>query len=127
MSTFNIGAQNAAAIHNVGGDMVIEGGLHASANWSYELRTEIARARDEVGRLPLSPPVRASVDSALRAAAEATDGEPDKRCAAEMLTKATRTLKEAGALTSAGTSLLEALRRAASILGPLGATVLALL
>lgn len=127
MTTFNIGTQNAASIQNVGGDMAIEGGLHASASWSYELRTEIARVQDEVGRLPLSPGVRASVDSALSAAAEATDGKPDKGRAAEMLTKATRTLKEAGALTSAGTNLLEALRRAASIIGPLGATVLALL
>lgn len=128
MTTFNIGTQNAASINNVGGDMVIEGGLHASAQWSYELRNELVRASEELARLPIPRTVRAKADDALlSAAAEAGNGKPDKRRIADLLARAINTLKEAGALTAAGNSLLESLRRAASLLGPVGAAVLALL
>src|SRR5206468_1121025 len=65
MSTFSIGTQNAASINNVAGDMVIHGGLHASAAWSYEFQSEIARALDELPRLPLTASVRASAGDAL--------------------------------------------------------------
>lgn len=123
MSTFNIGTQNAATINNVGGDMTVEGGFHASGQWSYEVRNEIERAREALAQMPLSPEVRASADGALREAAEASD----KGRAADRLAKATGTLKEAGALTSAATTLIESLTRAAKLLGPIGATVLALL
>jgi hypothetical protein len=127
MSTFSIGTQNAASINNVAGDMVIHGGLHASAEWSYEFQSEIARALDELPRLPITASVRASAGDALSAAAEAANGKPDKRRAAGMLGKATTTLLEAGAFTGAGVALLESLKRAATTLGPIGATVLALL
>jgi hypothetical protein len=128
MTTFNIGTQNAASINNVGGDMVIEGGLHASAQWSYELRNELVRASEELARLPIPRTVRAKADDALlSAAAEAGNGKPDKRRIAELLGRSISALKEAGALAAAGTSLLDSLRRAGSLLGPVGATVLALL
>jgi hypothetical protein len=129
MTTFNIGTQNAANIQNVGGDMVVEGGVQASAAWqTHELRNEIARAREELGRLPLSEAARSSVDAALTAAAaDAGAPKPDRKRIADRLLSAARALKEAGALTNAATSLIEALRRAASLLGPVGATVLALL
>jgi hypothetical protein len=127
MSTFHIGTQNAASINNVGGDMVIEGGLHASASWRYELRGEIARAIDQLNGLPLPAHVQAEAGQALSEAAEATNGQPDKERAAGKLAKATTTLKEAGAFAGAGVTLLETIKRAASILGPIGATVLALL
>jgi hypothetical protein len=127
MTTFSIGTQNAASINNVGGDMVIEGGLHASASWSYELRGEIARARNELDRLPVPDGVRALADTALSAAADAANGKPDKGRIAHLLGTTINTLKEAGALTAAGASFLDPLKRAASLLGPVGATVLALL
>jgi len=126
MMTFNIGTQNAASINNVAGDMVIEGSLNASADWSYEFRNEIARALDELARLPLPASVRASVGDALSAAAQAANGNPDKQRAAGMLMKAASTLKEGRVLTGAA-SLLESITRAATALGPIGATVLALL
>jgi hypothetical protein len=129
MTTFNIGTQNAATIQNVGGDMVVEGGLHASAAWeSYQLRSEIDTAREEAARLPLPPDARSSVDWAFRAAAaQATSAKSDKGRVADLLARATRMLKDAGALTTAGASLVVALRRAAALLGPLGVAVLALL
>jgi hypothetical protein len=117
------------AIGNVDGDMVIEGGLHASAEWqSYQLRSEIDRARLEAAQLSLSPETRSSVDWALgAAAAQATSARPDKCRIAEMLATATEALREAGALATAGTTLVVALRRAAALLGPLGAVLVALL
>jgi hypothetical protein len=127
MTTFNIGTQNAASINNVGGNMTVEGGIHAAAQWTSQVRTEIERAREALAQVPLLPEVRASADGALKGAAEAASGDGDKGRVAELLAKATGTLKEAGALASAGTGLLESLKRAATILGPIGATVLALL
>jgi hypothetical protein len=127
MTSFSIGTQNAASINNVGGNMVIQGGLHASADWSYELRAEVAHALDELARLPLPATVRASVGDALCAAAQAANGSPDKQRAADMLAKAARTLTDARVLTGEGTGLLESLARAARALGPIGASVLALL
>jgi hypothetical protein len=126
MSTFNIGTQNAAAINNVGGDMTVQGGIHAAAEWSSQVRNEIERAREALAAVPLPPDVRASADEALKDASAAAQGG-DKGRVATLLAKATGTLKDAGAFASAGTGLLEALQRAAKILGPIGATVLALL
>jgi hypothetical protein len=127
MTTFNIGTQNAASINNVGGNMTVEGGIHAAAQWTSQVRTEIERAREALAQVPLPAAVRASADGALQEAAKAASGDGDKGRVAELLAKATGTLKEAGALASAGTGLLESLKRAATILGPIGATVLALL
>jgi hypothetical protein len=126
MSTFNIGTQNAAVVNNVGGNMTVEGGIHASAQWSYQVRTEIETAREALAQTPLPPDVKASADEALKEAAEAANGD-DRGRVAQLLTKATSTLRDADALASAGSGLLETLARAAKILGPIGATVLALL
>jgi propanediol dehydratase large subunit len=122
MTTFNIGEQNAASIQNIGGDAVIEGGIHASASWEVvELRRTIERAQEAVAGLTLPPPTLEMVNQALDAAArEAAQPKPDKHDVAEHLGEATRTLKEAGALVGAGTAVAEALRRAAGLLGPVG-------
>jgi hypothetical protein len=129
MTTFNIGSQQAGTIQNVGGDLTVEGGVHGSATWeSYQLRREIDQARKEMAQLALSPDERSSVEWALAgAAAHATSARPDKGRVAALLARAVEVLKEAGALATAGTGLIVALRRAAALLGPLGATVLALL
>lgn len=126
---FNIGTQNAATVQNVGGDLTVYGGIHGSARWqSLQLRTEIERAMDEVARIPLEPEARAWVDGALTAAAaDAAAPDGDRHRVAELLAAATGTLREAGALANAGTGLAVALRRAAALLGPLGAGILALL
>lgn len=123
MATFNIGQQNAASIQNIGGDSVVEG-LHASASWkTAELRLAIDEVRNE------SATYRdVAADEALAAAsAEAARPEPEKARVADLLRTAVRSLQEAGAVVDAGTSLGQSLRRAATMLGPVGATVLALL
>jgi hypothetical protein len=125
-TTFNIGTQNAASIQNIGGDATIER-VQATASWEiHELRASIARAQEAALELP--PDVRAPVDAALSGAAdEAAKDEPDKRRIADMLATAGRTLKEAGGVVTAGNGLIDALRQAAAVLGPVGAAVLALI
>ena len=126
MTNFNIGQQNAASIQNIGGDAVIEGGIHASATWEVvELRRVIERVQEGVAALELPPPTLEAVNQSLEAAAqEAARTKPDKHDVAEHLGNAARTLKEADALVGAGTSVLESLRRAAGLLGPVGAALI---
>ena len=126
MTNFNIGQQNAASIQNIAGDAVIEGGVHASASWEVvELRRTIELAREAVAALALPAPTREAVEQALDAAArEASLPKPDKHDVAEELGKVTRTLEEAGALVGAGTPVVAALRRAAVLLGPVGAALI---
>ena len=141
MATFNIGQQNAASIQNIGGDAVIEGGIHASATWEVvELRRVIARAIEEslgglerviaraqqgVAALELPPPTLEAVNQELDAATrEAAQPKPCKHDVAAHLGNAARTLQEAGALVGAGTAVLESLRRAAGLLGPVGAALI---
>lgn len=122
MTNFNIGSQNAAAIQNIGGDSVVEGGVHVSASWQTELRTSIDSARKEAAGYGIP-----AVDRALSAAsAEATRPNPDNVRLAGLLNSAAHGLRDAGAVVDAGTSLGDSLRRAASVLGPVGAAVLAL-
>ena len=122
MSTFNIGQQNAANIQNIGGDAVIHGGIQAAASWeTLELRRAIARAREGLGELALPQPVLEDVNSSLEAAAkEAARAKPDRHGVAEHLAAAATTLKEADALVDAGTDVVGGLRRAVSLLGPIG-------
>jgi hypothetical protein len=124
--TFDSETQAAAAIPNIGGDAVIEGGIHASATWEVvELRRVIARTQEEVAALELPPPTLEAVNRSLDAAArEAAQPKPDKYDVAEHLGSAARTLNEAGALVGAGTTVLESLRRAAGLLGPVGAALI---
>jgi hypothetical protein len=128
--TFEIETQAAAAITNIGGDATIEGGIYAEATWeTIELRRTIARAREEVAGLGLSPSELETVNGSLDAAAqEAAATRPDRYEVGEHLGAAARVLKEAGALVGAGAALFQALRRATELLGPAGlATVGAIL
>jgi hypothetical protein len=129
VATFNIGTQNAANIQNIGGDAMIQGGIYAQATFDQrELRVAIARARELAADMELPAEVQAPVDRALASAAdEAAREQPDKRRVGELLATAARTLTEAGTVAAAGTALIETLRRAAILLGPVGHAALALL
>lgn len=124
MTTFNIGSQNAASIQDVAGDSVVHGGVHVSATWqTVELRSAIENMQRQAA--PLGLP---AVDEALSSASsEAAESRPDQDRVVGFLSAAVRALKEAGTLLDASTSLGVSLRRAASVLGPVGATVFALL
>ena len=128
MATFEIGSQNAGSIQNVGGDLTI-GELHVEAGWStVEVRQELARLQEEFARSTLPPTARATAGAAVEAAAaEAGRPTPDRGRIAERLREATTVVSGAGALATAGSGLVESLRRTATVLGPAGKTVLALL
>jgi hypothetical protein len=128
MTTFEIGSQNAASIQNVGGDLTI-GELHVEAAWSaVEVRQELERLREELARAALPPERRAAAEEAVgAAAAEAGLPGPSRGRIAELLQEATIVVGDAGGLATAGTGLVESLRRTATLLGPAGKTLLALL
>jgi hypothetical protein len=128
-ATFNIGTQNAGVVQNVGGDLVIEGGVHASATWQVEqLREAVDRVRREAEGVELPPAQRAVVDATLGAAAqEAAKPKPERDKVGSLLGAATRALTDAGALVGAGSALLQALRAAATVLGPAAGAAMALL
>ena len=114
MTTFNIGSQNAASIQNVGGDMMVQGGIHATANQHLiEFRAQLAQLRDEIDRLPL-PAVNRMVASEALAEAEAEAAEPAPRSnrIAHALGRVRETLSDAGidvVRLLAGTASLAAL------------------
>jgi hypothetical protein len=128
MTIFEIGSQNAASIQNVGGDLTI-GELHVEATWSaVEVRQELERLQKELARIVLPPERRADAEQAVgAAAAEAGLPAPSRGRIAELLREATAVVGDAGGLATAGTGLVESLRRTATLLGPAGKTVLALL
>lgn len=128
MTTFEIGSQNAASIQNVGGDLTI-GELYVEAAWSsVEVRQELDRLREELAYATLSPERRAAAEVAIgAAAAEAGLPAPSRDRIGELLEEATTVVGGAEGLATAGTGLVESLRRTATLLGPAGKTVLALL
>jgi hypothetical protein len=127
MATFNIGSQHAANINNVGGDMHV-GELRAEAPWRpADVHAELTRVERELSRLGLSPGPEAEIRQALSQAAANARGDGDPHAVASRLTRVTRMLKEAGALSNAASGLVEALRRTGNALGPAGKQVLALL
>jgi hypothetical protein len=128
VTTFEIGSQNAASIQNVGGDLTIRD-LHVEATWStLEVRQELVRLQEELARVALPPDLRAAAEAAVgAAAAEAGRPSPDPGRIAQLLGEASTVAGEAGALATAGTGLVESLRRAATVLGPAGKALLALL
>lgn len=99
-----------------------------SAGPNRELRAEVASLREALAELRLTATERAEAEQELDAVDQALrDDEPDRSAVGEHLSKLTRGLKEAGALASAGESVLRSLGTIASWLGPVGAGVLALL
>jgi hypothetical protein len=98
MTTFNIGSQNAASIQNVAGDMVVEGGNHATANVQLiELRGQLAQLREDIDRLALPVETRAAASEALaEAEAEAATSTPRSNRIARALRRVQETLNDAG-------------------------------
>ena len=127
MATFNIGQQNAANIQNIGGDATFEGGIYADASWeTLELRRTIELTREEVAGLGLPAQQLEAVNRSLDAATkEAAVEKPDRYTVAEHLAAAAHALKETGALVTAGTGVVKALRRATELLGPAGLATIA--
>jgi uncharacterized small protein (DUF1192 family) len=83
-----------------------------------ELRGRLAQLGEEVDRLVLSPESRAAAKAALaEAESEAAEPTPRSNQIAHSLERVTKVLKEAGALTDAGTILVRSHGRAVSLVG----------
>ena len=118
--SFDIETQATAALTNNGSDQRIYAGWEV-----LELRRTIARAQEGAAGLELSSAALDAVNESLDAAAhEAAKLSPDRYLVAEHLGKAANILQEAGAFLGAGETVLEALRRAAGLLGPIGVAVI---
>ena len=98
MTTFNIGSQNAASIQNVGGDVVIQGGIAATASVHLiELRGQLAQLREDIDRLALPVETRVTASEALaEAEAEAATAAPRSNRIARALRRVQETLNDAG-------------------------------
>jgi hypothetical protein len=117
MTTFNIGTQNAGAIQNVGGDLVVHDGIHGTANVHVtELRDRLAQLREEIDGLGLPAEAHAAASKALaEAEAEAAAPAPRSKRIAGSLRRLTDTLNDAGALTSAAMSVGRTVASAVSL------------
>jgi hypothetical protein len=117
MSTFNIGSQNAGSIQNVGGDMVVQDGIHGTATVHVtELRGELVHLSQEIDRLALPAESRALVRGALaEAEAEAAAPAPRSHRIAQSLRRVTETLEDAGGIANAAVGVVRALASAVSL------------
>ena len=117
MTTFNIGSQNAGSIENVGGDMVVHGGIHATANVHIlELRNRLAELKAQVDRLALPAATRVAASEALAdAEAEVAAPDPQPNRIRDSLRRLTGALEDGGALATAGVGLVRALGSAVSL------------
>jgi hypothetical protein len=117
MTTFNIGSQNAGSIQNVGGNMVVEDGIHGTANVHViDLRSRLVQLREEIDRLALPADNRACAKEALaEAEAEAAAPAPRSNRIADSLRRVTKTLTDAGVLASAAVGVGRALASAVSL------------
>ena len=117
MSTFNIANQNAGSIQNVGGNMVVEDGIHGTANVHVaELRGQLAQLSEEIDLLALPADSRALVKGALaEAEAEAAAPVPRSHRIAQSLRRVTETLNDAGGLANAAVGVVRALASAVSL------------
>jgi len=117
MSTFNIGSQSAGSIQNVGGDMVVQGGIHGTASMHViELRARLAELSEEIERLALPAETRAVASEALAdGEAEAAAPAPRSNRIADCLRRVTDTLSDAGVLASAAVGVVRALASAVAL------------
>lgn len=115
MSMFNIGSQNAGSIQNVGGNMVVQDGIHGTAHVT-ELRGQLAHLSEEIDRLALPAESRALVSGALaEAEAEAAAPAPRSHRIAQSLRRVSDTLDDAGGLANAAVGVVRALASAVSL------------
>lgn len=125
-AVFNIGSQQ-GNISNVGRDMKVYGGQH-SVVAPAEIVHELASLRAALAALDLDPAVRRSAAALLDDAERELDRpEPKAEKAAGPIERLTKLLKDAGAISAAGSALVDPIRSIASLLGGAGRTILRLI
>lgn len=102
--------------------------VHEGEGNRRELVAQVAALHDALNEMRLTADERGTAESELGAVRDALDRDaPDREAAAGHLQRFTEGLRQAGALASAGVSVVGALSTLAHWLGPLGAGVLGLL
>jgi hypothetical protein len=122
---FNIGSQQAGAIYQAAGDQTIghAGGTLAMGPWG-----AVADLRSALETATLSGPAQSDAERTLKdVEAELQRDTPDKRRIGSHVERLVAVLGQAGALMTAGESLLAPLRTLAAWLGPAGLAALRLL
>ena len=110
------------------GDQYVAGHDQVVHTGPAETLAELASIRQALDELRLTAAERNGVEAdvaAMEAAARADD--PDAHALRQRLESLTSTLKDAGALASAGSTLVDSIAKLARWLGPLGAGVLSML
>lgn len=126
--SFNIGSQNAGLINNVQGDQTVRGGQHVAISSPAEAVAAMRQIRAEIESTALPSKTKAEARKlADQIERQLEQPQPDKRTAGERLARLTSVLVSAGALATAGTSLLTGLTTLAAWLGPFGLSALELL
>jgi hypothetical protein len=88
----------------------------------------LGRIRETLDGLRLTGTERAAAERELSATEDAVRRpEPDRAAAGSHLSRLVQGLKDAGALATAGTALVQSLHAVATWLGPVGAGIIALL
>jgi hypothetical protein len=124
---FNIGSQH-GNVTNVSGDMTVHGGQHYSASSADMIRQELANLQRAISTIDLDPATRATAIAHLADADREFDRpDPDTRQISRPIKRLTRLLKDVGAISAAGATLIEPLQRIASWLGASGQEILHLI
>ena len=125
--TFNIGQQTGVNT-NVAGDMTVYGGQQFVAGAPEEMRAELATLREVVAGLGLQPDVQQEATDLIdEADSELAQPTPQPEKVGGLMERLTNLLSDAGAVASAGASLIPPLQRIGSWLGVAGKAILALL
>ncbi len=123
--TFNIGSQQAGAIYQAAGDQNI---WHAGGTLTMGPLGAVADLRSALEKASLPAPVQRGAERAISAVeTELQDAAPDKRRIGSYVERLIGDLHQAGALVTAGESLLAPLRTLTSWLGPAGLAALRLI
>jgi hypothetical protein len=126
--TFNINNQTGGVINQVAGDQHIAGGQHGTLTVTETARAAVAALSHGVREADLDADARAQAESHLdEIGTEMRKPSPEPPLVARAVEALTSLLKRAGALASAGASLVTPLQMIASWLGSLGVPILNLL
>jgi hypothetical protein len=122
MTTFHIQSQAAGSIQNVGNDMTVNGGLHSTAAFDAAgLQAELMQLAEDLNQADMAPEHRfGALSNLAHASVETARPEPDRESIGARIAKTAEVLRDAGALASGGSALVQTLCRIAELLGPAG-------
>jgi hypothetical protein len=125
--TFNIGSQY-GSISNVAGDQTVYGGQHTTIGATPEVLGAIQQIYAQLDRLPVSTADRTNAKAELEGLdRQVAAGQVTQEHVSQRLTRVLTGVRNAGAVLTAASDLGRAITTVAKWLGPIGASLLALL